>query len=389
MKALLFAIGIAAALAASAIANAEEADDVQVRFCPTTLVHAYPLDEQGRLKTLQIPGIAILNRRFGEFVIERVAISLLDHGRTLDTRTLERPEIVRWVGNGPPLLQEMRSTAFEFCGNALVPPDVTAGGPALNRNQALIIVNEVFAYDHTRDTALVTVDGAVDGRHVTLSATIPINEEVTALYRFPLRGVWYVGWGPSFHTGHRAHVPEEFALDIAKLGGAGVTHRGTGLRLEDYYAYGAPVLAAADGHVVRVEDDQPENREAVQRLHETSEAYAARHVSEAIEGIARSGPDWAAGNYVMIDHGNGQYSLYAHLQPHSVRVRPGDTVRGGEVLGRLGSSGNSTEPHLHFHVCDRPDPLLCAGIPVQFSNVALLWADTPRPIQSGDIVTAR
>jgi murein DD-endopeptidase MepM/ murein hydrolase activator NlpD len=81
--------------------------------------------------------------------------------------------------------------------------------------------------------------------------------------------------------------------------------------------------------------------------------------------------------------------FYAHLQPGSVRVHVGDQVKASDVIGKLGSSGNSTEPHLHFHVCDAPDVLLCAGIPVNFSNITIQWADVPRPIQSGDIIIAK
>jgi hypothetical protein len=95
------------------------------------------------------------------------------------------------------------------------------------------------------------------------------------------------------------------------------------------------------------------------------------------------------GNYVMIDHGKSEYSFYAHLQPGSVRVHIGDNVKAGEAIGKLGSSGNSTGPHPHFHVCDQPDPLMCAGIPVNFSNVTIQWADLPRPIQNGDTVIAK
>jgi murein DD-endopeptidase MepM/ murein hydrolase activator NlpD len=80
---------------------------------------------------------------------------------------------------------------------------------------------------------------------------------------------------------------------------------------------------------------------------------------------------------------------HIHLQPGSVRVRRGDRVKAGDVIGKLGSSGNSSEPHLHFHVCDSNDPLMSAGIPVSFSNVTIQWADVPRPIQSGDIIIAK
>jgi len=194
--------------------------------------------------------------------------------------------------------------------------------------------------------------------------------------------------GASFHTGHRWAVPEEFALDIAKVGESGLSHKGDGTRFDDYYGYGAGVLAAADGRVIRAVNDQPEDPSAMQRPNETQEAYFARLQKEQGERLA-NGLTAITGNYVMIDHGKGEYSLYGHLQPGSVRVHVGDLVKAGDVIGELGSSGNSTEPHLHFHVCDKPDPLMCAGIPVNFSNVTIQWADLPRPIQSGDIVIAK
>jgi murein DD-endopeptidase MepM/ murein hydrolase activator NlpD len=369
-------------------AHAEDA--LSLRFCPAEHVRAYPLDDTGRLQSLQIPGIVLVNRGDAQFRVEQIEISLVDHGRVIDTRRLGEPEITRWVSNGPPLQDVIRSTEFEFCGQALVPPDVILAGPTLTRNEGLLVVDQVFAYDHVRDAVVVTVRGEIAGRAVDVSASVPIlTGFAKTRLRFPLEGVWYVGWGPSFHTGHRAHVPEQFALDIARLGSNGSTHRGDGTRFRDYYAYGAIVHAAADGRVVETENTQPEDAAALQKPSENADAFVGRHLASEVAALSSRGPNWAAGNFVLIDHGDGEYSLYAHLRPGSLRVRPGDLVKAGQPIGSLGSSGNSTEPHLHFQVCDRPDPLLCAGIPVDFSNLAILWADLPRALQSGDIVTTR
>lgn len=140
--------------------------------------------------------------------------------------------------------------------------------------------------------------------------------------------------------------------------------------------------------VVATANDQPENRALLRGPRETAEAYGAR--MQEMQGARLSkGATAIAGNFVMIDHGGGEYSLDAHLVPGSVRVRVGERLAGGAPLGKLGSSGISTEPHLHFQVSDAPDPLNCAGIPVDFRDVSLPYADFPRPILSGDVVVAK
>jgi murein DD-endopeptidase MepM/ murein hydrolase activator NlpD len=73
--------------------------------------------------------------------------------------------------------------------------------------------------------------------------------------------------------------------------------------------------------------------------------------------------DTVGGNYVVLDLGDDRFAFYAHLQPGSLRVKVGDRVRRGQVLGLVGNSGNSTQPHLHFHVTNGNSPLGAEGIP--------------------------
>jgi murein DD-endopeptidase MepM/ murein hydrolase activator NlpD len=114
-------------------------------------------------------------------------------------------------------------------------------------------------------------------------------------------------------------------------------------------------------------------------------AYYARVSARQAEYLA-AGEAGTLGDTVIIDHGHGEYSVYAHLVPGSIRVAAGQRVQAGQVIGRLGSSGNSTEPHLHFQVCDRPSGLVCAGVIPTFQGIELPLADGPRPLQSGDLV---
>jgi murein DD-endopeptidase MepM/ murein hydrolase activator NlpD len=372
-------------------AAAEPPKSVEIRFCPASAARTYPLESRRDLQSLLLQNVAVINHGSAPFKIDDIDIELLQSNRVVESRKLDREAVQRAADRGAKLQAAgiLEQVAFQFCGTDLIGSDIKLAGPILDRNRALLIVEQVFAFRGARDTLRVRVHGNVDGRAMEFAGSIPIKSEFAQnKYIFPLRGVWYAGYGASFHTGHRWAVPEEFALDIAKVGESGLSHKGDGTRFDDYYAYGADVLAAADGRVTSTANDQQEDPSAMQRPNETQEAYFARLQKEQGERLAK-GLTSITGNYVMIDHGKNEYSLYAHLQPGSVRVHVGDQVKAGAVIGKLGSSGNSTEPHLHFHVCDKPDPLMCAGIPVNFSNITIQWADLPRPIQSGDVVTAK
>ena len=364
---------------------------VEIRFCPASAVRTYPLESRRDLQSLLLQNVAVINHGSAPFKIDDIDIELLQANRVVESRKLDREAVQRIADRGAKLQAAgiLEQVAFQFCGTDLIGSDIKLAGPILDRNRGLLIVEQVFAFRGARDTLRARVHGNVDGHATEFTGSIPIKSEFAQNnYVFPLRGVWYVGYGASFHTGHRWAIPEEFALDIAKVGESGLSHKGDGTRFDDYYAYGAEVLAAADGRVASVANDQQEDPSAMQRPNETQEAYFARLQKEQGQRLAK-GLTAITGNYVMIDHGKNEYSLYAHLQPGSVGIRVGDQVKAGDVIGKLGSSGNSTEPHLHFHVCDKPDPLMCAGIPVNFSNITIQWADLPRPIQSGDVVIAK
>jgi murein DD-endopeptidase MepM/ murein hydrolase activator NlpD len=281
-----------------------------------------------------------------------------------------------------------REASFMFCGAELIAPGIKLAGPVLHANEGLMVTNEVFAFSRERDALRVRVEGTVAGKGVELSATLPVTSKFAKTdWLFPLHGVSYVGWGPSLHTAHRWVLPEAYALDIARLGESGLTYRGEGARFSDYYAYGTEIYAAAAGKVIEAVNNVSEDAALLQRPNESTDAYIAR-VRESQAKLMKS-ENGLMGNHVIIDHGNHEYSLYAHMQPGSVRVRAGESVAAGALLGQLGSSGNSTEPHLHFQLCSGTSALQCNGMPVSFSNIRVLWAERDRALQSGDIVIAK
>jgi murein DD-endopeptidase MepM/ murein hydrolase activator NlpD len=142
-----------------------------------------------------------------------------------------------------------------------------------------------------------------------------------------------------------------FAIDFLAVNAQGIGHSGDGSKLDQYPYYGTDILAAKGGKVVEVVTDLPDqipNQDPVGTTLET-----------------------AAGNNVIIDMGNGQYALYAHLKPYSVTVHVGDVVADGQKLGLLGNSGNTTGPHLHFQVMDRLSVLKANGLPFVFDSFVL------------------
>jgi murein DD-endopeptidase len=170
----------------------------------------------------------------------------------------------------------------------------------------------------------------------------------------PVRGEWAAFNGPSNSSGHRrlvlaldGHVAigQRFAIDFLQIDSAGGSHHGDPTKNENYYAYGTPLMAVADGIVVATKDSIPQNVPGV----------TSRAVPITMETVG--------GNHVAIDIGHGRYALYAHVQPGSLRVKVGDHVKRGQVVALLGNSGNSTEPHVHFQIADGPTFLSSEGIP--------------------------
>ena len=130
---------------------------------------------------------------------------------------------------------------------------------------------------------------------------------------------------------------------------------------EDFPAFGRPVLAPADGVVVRVHGRERDHRSRSSR---PSLLYLFA------EGSLRelTGPGRVLGNHVVLDLGDGVYAVLAHLRRGSLRVTKGQRVAAGEQVAECGNSGNSTEPHLHFQLQDHPSVLFAAGLPFRLAR---------------------
>lgn len=210
------------------------------------------------------------------------------------------------------------------------------------------------------------------GREIELTETIDVAPSPPPMISPPIAGGgWFVINAPQNASPHRRalfrfddelYLAQRFAMDILRVSGQGSTHAGEPRRNESYYSWGTDILAVSDGVVAAIHDGVPENEPG--RCPNPMDPSVPCDRSTEVPMTAET----LAGNTVVLEIAPNTYAVYAHLVPGSIRVSEGERVTSGQVIAALGNSGNSTEPHLHFHLCDRPSVLACQGIPFGFDS---------------------
>ena len=202
---------------------------------------------------------------------------------------------------------------------------------------------------HRVSTADSGVEGAVIATHHTeLHVLGPPAEGAN----------WLTDDGPSNDPGnhHRRGLivldgrlvdSRRYAIDWKQIRD-GASFSGDARDVHSYYSYGKAVLAVADGRVVTERDGLPDN------IPGHGEAFHPA-VPITLETVA--------GNTITLDLGGGQFAYYMHLQPGSLRVKAGDRVRRGQVVARIGATGDAREPHLHFEVTTSSNLAAGHGVP--------------------------
>lgn len=209
----------------------------------------------------------------------------------------------------------------------------------------------------------VPVGSAAPARLAYTAATFPLDRGLTVVGR-PLAGDgWVAGNGCCANDGvHRQtvlsingalHAAQRLAIDWMRLDHQGRLVNGDPTDPRSYTGYGADILAVAGGTVMstlNTLDDQVPGR-----LPDPS--------TITLENIL--------GNHVVVRHRDGRYATYAHMQKDSVTVEVGRRVRPGQKLGRLGNTGNTSAPYLHFHIVDGRSVLGSSGLPFAFDRFRL------------------
>jgi hypothetical protein len=194
------------------------------------------------------------------------------------------------------------------------------------------------------------------------SVITPVNADDGVAISTPMHGGdWLTGEGPSNSSSHRrsliplngkAWISQRFAIDWVKVGPNGNTFHDDRSRNENFWGFGEPVLAVADGEVTTVSDS----------------------IADNVPGMLPTNTTIAnlSGNHVILRIGKSRYVMYGHLKHSSVRVHTGQRVKVGDVLGLLGNSGQATAPHLHFQVMDAASDVAAEGIPFTFDQFTFL-----------------
>lgn len=163
----------------------------------------------------------------------------------------------------------------------------------------------------------------------------------------PFKGEWFTFWGgdtkaQNYHVLSRT---QKHAFDFVILGSNGSTYERSGTRNEDYYAFGKYLYAVCDAEVVKVITGVRDNKPG------------------------EMNPSQAFGNCVVLKTENDEYIVYAHFEEGTLKLKEGDLVKKGQYLGNCGNSGNSSEPHLHFHIQDGPDLYSAGGVKCYFEAI--------------------
>lgn len=206
------------------------------------------------------------------------------------------------------------------------------------------------------------------------SDDVKVSEE-PVIIGFPLRGEWIAPNTPGKKVPSHGtdQFGERYAFDFVQVDWE---RKGTpfyktnsfqyvvfGVPLSDCYGWGKEIYAPCDGKIVIAEDGYQERK----RVHLVSDLAIALKNAYALN-VEKDGIQSFAGNYIIMECSTDKFAAFAHLQEGSIIVKVGQNVKKGEMLGRVGHSGNSTAPHLHFQLMDRSDILSAKGIPIVFER---------------------
>lgn len=254
-------------------------------------------------------------------------------------------------------------------------PEAFSHSLTLLPNQETGIFNEYFIIvsQHRIDKLSIQVLFDLDGVELRRECAVTVVDyENKNKYIFPLKGCISTCGNYNSLFDHRQHFSMEFAIDMAQYNDDQKLMFKENMQNNDYVIWGKDVIAIADGEVMDCYNDMP---------YTTSWIWEERLPYFKQYGLAAQ-----FGNYIILQHANGESSFYGHMIENSVTVNKGDRIKQGQLIGKVGHTGLSNCPHLHFQLMDKPDILAGRGLPCSFTNISDVTGDRMDRIMDDNVI---
>jgi hypothetical protein len=253
--------------------------------------------------------------------------------------------------------------------------DCRSHSPEIKPNQEIGAFNEYFVIVHDKliDTLVIKVNYDENEFNKIEELKIPlIQYKNKNQYIFPLKGCLSTCGNYNSLVEHRQHYSMEFAFDMAQYNSEQKLCYKENMTEEDYIVFGKDILAIADGEVVD--------------CYHSFTVTTSWDWNERKPYIDKYGLPAQCGNYIVLKHAGGEYSFYGHLATNSLTIKKGDKVAQGQVIGKVGHTGMSSCPHLHFQLMDGPDFFYAKGLPCHFTNIKDVCGNKLNFIQEDNII---
>jgi len=252
-------------------------------------------------------------------------------------------------------------------GNGSSPSIQTVPNRALEPKKPILIFNPFHSFDPNVELAKLRYEFSFESKDRKKQfksevVVAPVYYETKTHMILPLRGRTIVYDGHDFYAHHRRFdymLPPlqqlgfnsnfmRYSYDFCPVNEQGEMYKGKAESNEAWFGFGVPVYATGDGKVAALSDGMPDNR-------------------SFDESVLSTKPMTLFGNHVVIDHGNGEYSVFGHLKQGSVRAKIGDVIKQGQQIAQVGASGSANIPHLHYELQNGVDTK-AEGLPSYFRN---------------------
>jgi hypothetical protein len=257
---------------------------------------------------------------------------------------------------------------------------------------ALSVFNPIYSFDREMPLARLHYEIFVERPsekepnllHVFTEAELDVSPRIypgNTRLTLPLHGLIYVFDGHDFYAHHRRQDvlrggkyrpnPVRYGYDFMVTNKSGHLYQGDRFVKENWFSYGSPVYATAGGTVVDAANNIPEN------------SYKDGQVAypPGLDDIDPTG----SGNHVTIDHGDGEFSMFNHMKPGSVRVNKGDRVAAGQQIGEIGFAGDTFLPHLHYMLIEGADVNTSQGLPSYFDDFERILGAQTLAVKHGQV----